>query len=147
MILTRWVVARELVVEANDLTTDERPSEGALERWFAQARVEYVSRCDHLSETITREAVELEIGALRVHPSGATAPGDRVLVAASVHELRPTSFDMVFRVRTLGEDGSVIAEGRCTISLADAATGEALPLPDVVHRELVDLEASAAGYC
>ena len=45
MILTRWVVIRELVVEAGDVAADERPTEQALERWFAEARNEYVGLC------------------------------------------------------------------------------------------------------
>jgi acyl-CoA thioesterase FadM len=54
---------------------------------------------------------------------------------------------MAVRVRNLDHDGSVIAEGRCTVSLVDATSGTTLVLPDAVYRELSDLEASATEYC
>ncbi|MGZ6339089.1 MAG: hypothetical protein ACXWNG_01855 [Candidatus Limnocylindrales bacterium] len=53
---------------------------------------------------------------------------------------------MALRIRIRG-DGSVGADGRCAIALADASTRALLPVPAQVRRDLIALEQGASDFC
>ena len=146
-ILTRWAVARETDVAPEDLGQDGWPIRGALERWFGEARRDYLDRCAALSGHLRGEGVRLEESIERLDAMGSLSAGALVLVAVSVTELRPRSFDMALRIRGLGDDGSVAGIGSCRLALLDTASGSRITLPEAVRREILALESAAQHYC
>lgn len=145
-ILGRWGAVLETAVSPADLRPDGRPTDETLQRWFDEARRTYVERCLALSETIRDGRIDLVTSAFRNGPPAPLRPGAAVRIGVSATELRPSSFDMALRIRILG-DGSVVADGRCTIALADASTGALLPVPAQVRRDLIALEQGASDFC
>jgi len=119
---------------------------GGLLRWFAAGRITTSTAAGSLGPT-RRGRVAPQATELRVRVTGTLRADDPILIAVSAPEVRPSSFDMTFRVRGLGDDGSVIADGRCTMVLVDPATGESRPVPASLRRDLMDIEAAATDYC
>ncbi len=146
-ILSRWAVTRETTASADEIGVDGHPTEEALLRWFAAGRITYLDRCWSLGTGAAEGRVAPQATQLRVRVTGILRADDPILIAVSAPEVRPSSFDMTFRVRGLGNDGSVIADGRCTMVLVDPATGESRPVPASLRRDLIDIEAAATDYC
>jgi acyl-CoA thioesterase FadM len=145
--LARWAVVVETEASPSDIDPDGCPRQEAVHRWFAEARAAYLDRCLHLSEEVRRGRVRVRVDALRMVPTGGIEPSQTILVAVTVTELRDTSFDMALRVRSLGDRGSVVANGSCTLVLEGPKRGAALTLPDAVCRDLLTLESGASDYC
>ncbi len=145
--LTRWAVTRETTASADEIGVDGRPTDEALLRWFAAGRITYLDRCWSLGTGSGEARVAPQATDIRMRVAGTLRAGDPILVAVAAPEIRPSSFDMTFRVRTLGDDGSVIVDGRCTMVLFDPATGESRPVPATLRRDLLDIEAAATDYC
>ncbi len=146
-ILTRWALVRETAVSAGDIGPRGRLSDDAVLRWFADGRSAYFDRCANLRKELRSGRIRIQTAAVRVGPPPAFQQDSSALVAVSVIELRPTSFDMALRVRGLDADDSAVVDGRCTVMLADAATGASLEIPEVVRREVIALEQGATDYC
>lgn len=146
-ILTRWAVAWETAVSADAIGADGRLSAPVLRRLFADGRRAYFERCPSLREELHGDRIRLQEEALRVDPTEPLGSVRSVLVAVSVTELRPTSFDMALRVRSLGDDGSLVANGRCTLVFMDATAGTPVRMTEAVRRDIIAVEAGASSYC
>jgi acyl-CoA thioesterase FadM len=142
-ILSRWAVVESVAVEATDLDADGRPSDSALDRWSALVRDRYLERCTTLQARLTSGATALEAGAGSVRASGRLEAGDELTVAATVAELRPSSFDL--RVRLRGPGGDIVGEGTERLVVVDAATGDRA-IPEDVRRELIAIEQGATEF-
>ncbi len=145
-IISRWAVTRETTASADEIGVDGCPTE--------EASCLVRRGADHLPRPLLvpgdrrrRGRVAPQATELRVRITGTLRADDPILIAVSAPEVRPSSFDMTFRVRGLGDDGSVIADGRCTMVLVDPATGESRPVPASLRRDLMDIEAAATDYC
>jgi acyl-CoA thioesterase FadM len=64
----------------------------------------------------------------------------------TVTKLRPTSLELAFRLRGLGDEGSVVGQGHCRVRLVEPDTGSAITIPESVRREVLALEAGS-DYC
>jgi acyl-CoA thioesterase FadM len=146
-ILTRWAVVREGTVHASEVRRDGRPTDEAVRRWFADAREFYLDRCRKLGEESRAGRVRLSETAVDVPPGPPLIAGETLLVAVSVTELRPSSFDMAFRVRGLSAGGSVVATGRCTVELVDEDGHRPALISPSVRQDILAMEAAATDYC
>ena len=145
--LTRWAVVVETEASPSDIGADGCPRQEAVQRWFAAARTAYLDRCLSLSEEIRNGRVRVRIAALRVVLTGRIEQRQTILVAVSVTELRDTSFDMALRIRSLGDRGSIVANGSCTLVLAEPRRGTVMTLPADVCRDVLALQSNASDYC
>jgi acyl-CoA thioesterase FadM len=145
--LARWAVVVEMEASSNDIDAAGRPRHETVERWFEGARRSYLDRCLALREEVRSGRADVRVDDLRIACTGPIESGQPVLVAVTVTELRPTSFDMALRVRGLGGPGTIVASGRCTFVLAEPGSDAALTLPDGVRHEVLALESDASDYC
>jgi hypothetical protein len=75
----------------------------------------------------------------RVHPGS-------VLVALSVPEIRPSTFDVALRVRRLGEVSASTVDAIYVTRVADRH-GALQPVPRWLRDELIEVEHTAAEFC
>lgn len=146
-IITRWPVVRETAVVPEDLGLESRPNDAALQRWFDGALGAYLERCASLRASLESGAMRLVTSRPSFDRLAPLSPGDTVLVAVSVTELRSSSFDVAMRIRHAAEGGSGAMNGRCRVALVDIATGTAVVFPGAMRAELMAVEAGASDYC
>jgi acyl-CoA thioesterase FadM len=147
VVLTRWPVSAEILVLADDVDEHDHPTEDALGRWFGKAWAAYLHRCQTLTDVLSDGRTRLSLGSLRSGSRRGVRPGDTILVAIGVTELRPSALDVAFRVRILGSDAAPILDGHRSVGLIDAGTGSHLPIPDQIQDELIALAGAASEYC
>ena len=138
-VMTRWAI---VIDQATEPARDEAGTRQALKNWFADGRRAYFERCASLRETGLRLLLRSE--QLSAHRP-LTIP-TTIRIAVGVIELRDRTLDMQMRVRDLA-DGAVVASGRCTLGLVEAATQAPVPLPDALRQELIAIEQAAGSYC
>jgi acyl-CoA thioesterase FadM len=142
-ILTRWAVALEIPVEETDLDEDARVGREVLVGWFELARKAYLERCPSLADG----SLEPRAKALEMSQRGPVGYPDTVLIATSVTELGETWFTMRCRLRSLLGSHDVVADGRCTMEVTDMDTGDPIPVPEQVRKDLLTLEMNAQFHC
>jgi hypothetical protein len=143
-VLTSWGVVLD-----QDGILDGDPSDPA-HAWLSCAREAYVARCPRLVAFLREEAAVLRTTAEQLDPleALAIAPGpSRVRIAASVVEVRRSSFDLAVRVRPVGDRAGEPADGRCTIVIELRASGERLAIPRGVRDEMVAIQLAARDLC
>jgi acyl-CoA thioesterase FadM len=146
-VLTRWPVSKETLVLGRDVDQQGCPTDDALGRWFAMTWDAYLQRCPTLRDLVSNGRIELPMGSLQLSSRRSVRPGDSVLVAIGATELRPSAFDLAFRVRVLGSDAAPILDGHRSVSLLDTASGSSIPVPVEVRSELITLAGIASEYC
>ena len=144
--LSRWAVLCEIPLRADDIDAEGRPEEAAIARWLDAARDRYVRRCDALSAAVCSDSVGLLSTRRNARVIG-TISGEEILVAVSVTEVRPTSFDMAFRLRSCGKDGRVVLDTKMTCVLTAGASRDALPISPEIRAGLIAVEKEACAYC
>ena len=72
---------------------------------------------------------------------------DGVHLAVSVVEVRPSSFDIAVQDRSGRRLTGRSIDGRWTLVLERASTGERLPVPREVRDELVAIQLAARDLC
>ena len=143
-ILTRWAVVKEHAVSMGDVGAG-RLREEVLLGWFADARSAYFELSPGLTAETRARRIRILGMRLRMGSSGSIEPGRAVWVAVSVTELRPSSFDMAFRVRELGGDGAILAQGGCSVEIAES-DGSTMKVPEAIRQEILAIEANSASY-
>jgi acyl-CoA thioesterase FadM len=146
-VLTRWPIALEIPVAAEDLRPAGCPSRDALTRWFGLAAEAYTQRCPSLRDRLSDRGTALSVGALRVRSLRAVHVAETLRIAIATTELRPTSIEVALRVRVLGRDAGPVANCRCSLRFVSEGDGTPVVVPDVVRSELIRLEATASEYC
>jgi hypothetical protein len=144
--MTRWSVARDHAVTADDLGDDGLITDEAVGRWIDRTGAAYLEQCAVLAETRSRAGLDLRI---RTTPhAGGTQLGrpPEVAVTATTTEVLPAAFIVAVRVRPIGGDHDTPIDVACEVSLEDPATGEARPLGDEIRDELIALEHAALHY-
>ena len=142
-ILSRWAVVESVAVEAADLDADGRPSASALDQWSALVRDLYLHRCTTLQARLASGMSALETATRSIRASGRIEAGDELTVAATVAELRLSSFDL--RVRLRGSGGGIVGEGTERLVVVDRVTGDRA-VPDDVRAELIAIEQGATEF-
>ncbi len=150
--VTRADVTRADVTRADDLA-----SLVTTEHLFERARRAYLERCPVLGGFLRSESAVVRVAE---GPVAATSNRERsmarALLAVSVVEVRPSSFDMAVRIRPVDPDpGGQAAggpagdpvDGRWTLVLERIATGERLPVPREVRDELIAIQLAARDCC
>jgi hypothetical protein len=134
---TRWPVVQRHAVADSDLDEHGAVRQEVLERWVAGVCAEYAGRCAALPPAAVRQRqAPLPAGRLAGRP-------EAVVVAARATEVRPSSFTVTIRVRTIGGDDDAVAVTTCLIRLEDPATGQPVDLGQAVLDELVAMDRSA----
>jgi hypothetical protein len=108
-IVSRWPVLLSLPVVAADRDENDRLTDLAVVRLFAQARSAYFERCT------TVDGSSLELRESTVQPGRAALGQDGVTVSVSVVEVFPDSFTMTARLRPRSGDG-IVATAWCRLS-------------------------------
>lgn len=143
--LSRWPVVQEILLGKGDVAADGSLDPRMVDRWLDIARDAYIRECRPLSSAVASGIFTLRSIGDRRRVS-ATFEGDAVLVAASVTEVRQSSFDMAVRVRSCA-DGDVVLDSVITFGLAKPMGNETLAIPPDVHAALIAMEKSAREYC
>jgi acyl-CoA thioesterase FadM len=115
-IASRWPTLIRVAVGAEDLDADERLTEAAIERAFADARAKYFERCR------TFDGPAAGMSGLAV-ARGDAKPGDHVTVSVAVIEVFPERFTMAGRIRP-AEGDEIVADLRCTVAPAGGVSDE-----------------------
>jgi acyl-CoA thioesterase FadM len=142
-VLTTWGVV--LHVEVDGVASGERPEPAA--RWFAEARRAYFERCPRLEAFLHAEEAELRLTAEQVGQAAGPSCAGSLRIGVSVIEVRPSSFDMAVRVRTVGDEAGRLVDGRCTFVVERCATAERIPIPREVRDEFSALQLAARELC
>jgi hypothetical protein len=142
-VLTTWAVVFE-----EDTAASAGPT--ALRAWTGRALELYVETCPALAVLLrTEDAVLATTGERLEGIADAVAAREprRVRIAVSVVEVQPTSFDLAVRLRTLDGQAGAPADGRCTIVVERAGTGERVPIPREVRDAMVAIALAARDLC
>lgn len=143
--VARWPVRQEHEVRQRDLDADGNVSASTLERWALDACSEYLDRCVVLQNWCVQSGLRL---ARHLSDMGAETPITRtraLAVSAGATEIRPKEIIVAVRVRALGGDAAT-ANGRCTVTAEDPATGNPQELSVAVREEVIMLQQSAANF-
>lgn len=137
--LTTWGVLLDI-----DIVDGEAP-DALARRVFAVGRDAYLARCPVLAGVLQREAAMLVVTTERIDPIE-VPPGTHGLeVAASVVEIRPSSFEGAVRIRAADGDGTA-TDGRCTIAIERSTTSVRIPIPTEVRDEFIAIQLAARDY-
>ena len=144
--MTKWSVARDHAVTADDLGDDGLITDDAVGRWIDRAGAAYLEQCAGLAETRSNAGLELRVRTTP-HAGGAQLgrPPD-VAVTATTTEVLPAAFIVAVRVRPIGGNHDTPIDVTCEVRLEDPATGEAYPLGNEIRDELIALEHGARHY-
>ncbi len=141
-VLTTWGVVLEIDGDGGRASPIERAS-----AWFETAREEYFERCPRLAALLRAESAVLMVSAEQVEALPGGDGRSPIRLAASVTEVRPSSFDMALRIRPTTDDDVAPANGRCTVTIVRAATAKPIPIPPEVRDEFIAIQLAARDYC
>ena len=138
-VLTTWGV----VLDVESDGRDEADEDNLADRAFSPGRAAYFERCPRLAAFLVAESATLTVTGDRLEVGTIGARGrSGLVVGVSVIEIRPTSFDMAVRIRpAVGDEPPV--NGRCTIVIERAGTGERIPIPTEVRDEFIAIQLGA----
>ncbi|MGZ6557485.1 MAG: hypothetical protein ACXVEY_11655 [Actinomycetota bacterium] len=146
-VLTRWAIAWETRLSPRDIASDARLTHGTLVRLAAYARRKYLQDCPSLQREIREGLLRLRTTGVRGAGShGNFVAGEVVGVAASITELRPSSFELALRISGLSRGDPPVANVRCSVSLTDPTTGTARIISDAIRQEIIAREREASLY-
>lgn len=133
-------------VTVEDLDAVGFVSDQSVERWVAAARSAYLGRCAVLRRMREGLGLELRDGVVRLPPGGSLGRPEAVVVTAGVREVRPSSFLIAVRLRSVGGDRDAASNATCVMRLEDPATGEVREIGDEVRDEFIALEHAAEHF-
>ena len=158
-----WTEPLADATRANATRAGDVPMLLTTDHLFEQARRAYLDRCPVLGAFLRSESAVVRVAegsAAAERPAAATSDRDPAvtggLLAVSVVEVRPSSFDMAVRIRPADPDRRRRADvdparhpinGRWTLVLERIATGERLPVPREVRDELIAIQLAARDLC
>jgi acyl-CoA thioesterase FadM len=145
-IVSKWVVLRDHVIDADDVDDDGHLLDEILARWVDEACAAYLDRCRVLGEMRDRDGLALRSRVGALPPGARLGRPTSVAVSAGAREVRRTSFTIAVRLRAAGDETDVVANVACVVSLEDTISGEARELGDVVRDELIALEQAASHF-
>ncbi len=126
--VSHWPVLETYAITEDDLDACGGVRDDVVERWVADAVSAYLALCSSLSPQLKRRTRRLPRGQKLGHP-------ERVVVSAGAKEIRPDSFVVGIRLRSIGGDPIALDTG-CEIELPTGVTKEA-------GEELIALEHAA----
>ena len=145
--VTRWAIAWETTLDSQEVARDGSLEHDALVRFASRARHDYIRTCPRFDAAIRRGLIRIHVTGLSlVGSNGAFATGETVRIAASLAELRPSSFDLALRISGLNRSAPPIANVRCSITLVDRATGAPRIIPGAIRDEIIAREREADYY-
>ena len=144
--VSKWVVLRDHVVDADDVDADGHVLDEILARWVDEACAAYLDQCRVLGEMRDREGLVLRSRVGSWPPGARLGRPTSVAVSAGAREVRRSSFTIAVRLRTSGGETDVTLNVASVVSLQDPVTGDARELGDAVRDELIALEQAAAHF-
>ena len=146
-VLTRWGLALRLDAPA-EAAPGEIPRLLATGDLFAMPHRAYLDRCPVLGAFLcSGSAVVRVAGGNAGEMPDVYVAADGVHLAVSVVEVRPSSFDIAARFGPGGDPTGRSSDGRWTLVLERASTGERLPVPREVRDELIAIQLAARDLC
>ena len=144
--VSKWVVLRDHVVDADDVDADGHVLDEILARWVDEACAAYLDQCRVLGEMRDREGLVLRSRVGSWPPGARLGRPTSVAVSAGAREVRRSSFTIAVRLRTSGGETDVTVNVASVVSLQDPVTRDARELGDDVRDELIALEQAAAHF-
>jgi hypothetical protein len=141
-IVSRWVVAQQHVVAADDLDDAGVVRGEARERWVADACAAYLDECTVLCDLASATDLTIRLNVAPLPEAALPGRPTSVVASAGANEFRPTSFTVSIRVRSGGGADDRVVDRRAEVALVTEAGAET-DLGDDVRDELIALEHAA----
>ncbi len=144
--MSKWSVAVEHSVGADDLAPDGTISAATINRWAEAAVATYLEQCGRLQHRRADAGL-----ALRSHMSDASrgrpvGHSPAVVVTATATEVLPDSFVIAIRIRPIGAESSDPFDLTCEVRLQDPSTDATQEIGNEIRDELIALEHAARHF-